>query len=122
MAAHRLARYQSKGIAPRDSGVHLAGAPDCETRGPEQVYLASSDLLHTHLALAGMCFDSYYYLALQEPPTVKQGGQAAPQGWPSAGSITYDNVTAAYRPGLPPALSNLSFTIEVCITPICAVG
>ena len=53
---------------------------------------------------------------------MKQGGQAAPQGWPSAGSITYDNVTAAYRPGLPPVLSNLSFTIQVCITPLRTVS
>ena len=51
--------------------------------------------------------------ALQEPPTVKQGGGVPPEGWPFVGSITYDNVTAAYRPGLPPVLSNLSFTIQV---------
>ncbi len=50
---------------------------------------------------------------LQEPPTVKQGGGAAPAGWPASGTITYENVTASYRPGLPPVLSNLSFTIQV---------
>ena len=50
---------------------------------------------------------------LQEPPTVKQGGKAPPANWPSVGTITYENVTAAYRPGLPPDLSNLSFTIQV---------
>ncbi|DBA75192.1 TPA: hypothetical protein ACH3X1_010497 [Trebouxia sp. C0004] len=48
----------------------------------------------------------------QEPPTVKQGGGAAPAGWPASGTITYENVTASYRPGLPPVLSNLSFTIQ----------
>jgi len=44
---------------------------------------------------------------------VKQGGGAAPAGWPASGTITYENVTASYRPGLPPVLSNLSFTIQV---------
>lgn len=55
---------------------------------------------------------------LQEPPTVKQGGGTPPAGWPASGTITYENVTAAYRPGLPPVLSNLSFTIQVCATPL----
>lgn len=44
---------------------------------------------------------------------MKQGGGTPPAGWPASGTITYENVTAAYRPGLPPVLSNLSFTIEV---------
>lgn len=44
---------------------------------------------------------------------MKQGGGAAPAGWPASGTITYENVTASYRPGLPPVLSNLSFTIQV---------
>lgn len=48
----------------------------------------------------------------QEPPTVKQGGAAPPAGWPATGAITYENVTASYRPGLPPVLSDLSFTIQ----------
>ena len=50
---------------------------------------------------------------MQEPPTVKQGGAAPPAGWPATGAITYENVTASYRPGLPPVLSDLSFTIQV---------
>lgn len=50
---------------------------------------------------------------MQEPPTVKQGGGAPPPGWPATGTITYENVTASYRPGLPPVLSDLSFTIQV---------
>ena len=49
---------------------------------------------------------------------VMQGGAAAPVGWPSRGSITYENVTASYRPGLPPVLSNLSFTIQVSLQPV----
>ena len=66
--------------------------------------------------LAGSCVCALFsdWLSwLQEPPTVKQGGGAAPAGWPASGSITYENVTASYRPGLPPVLSNLSFTIQV---------
>ncbi len=60
-----------------------------------------------------MRFVSDWLSWLQEPPTVKQGGGAAPAGWPASGTITYENVTASYRPGLPPVLSNLSFTIQV---------
>ena len=33
-------------------------------------------------------------------------------GWPSAGRIQYQGVTAIYRPGLPPVLRDLSFAIE----------
>lgn len=40
------------------------------------------------------------------------GGPAPPPGWPSTGAITYSNVTASYRPGLPPVLVDLSFHIE----------
>lgn len=34
-------------------------------------------------------------------------------GWPSAGRIEYRGVSAIYRPGLPPVLRDLSFTLEV---------
>ena len=79
--------------------------------------LTAAEAKVSGLALYWQAVQSCY--VLQEPPTVKQGGQAPPEGWPSAGSITYDNVTAAYRPGLPPVLSNLSFTIQVI--PVCSV-
>ena len=49
----------------------------------------------------------------QEPPRVADGGGAPPSGWPSAGSLEYCGVTACYRPGLPPVLNDLSFTLEV---------
>ncbi|KAL4424666.1 hypothetical protein ABPG77_004473 [Micractinium sp. CCAP 211/92] len=48
----------------------------------------------------------------QEPPTQAQGGPAPPPGWPSAGRIEYRGVSAIYRPGLPPVLRDLSFTLE----------
>lgn len=50
---------------------------------------------------------------------MKQGGVAPPDGWPARGTITYQNVTASYRPGLSPVLSNLSFTIQVCDHLLC---
>lgn len=52
---------------------------------------------------------------LQEPPTVAQGGGKPPSDWPSGGTIDYRDVTAIYRPGLPPVLKDLSFTIQVCV-------
>lgn len=39
------------------------------------------------------------------------GGAAPPKGWPSSGAITFEGVTASYRPGLPPVLRDLSFHI-----------
>jgi len=45
----------------------------------------------------------------QEPPTLAGGGGAPPEGWPSAGALHYDHVTAVYRPGLPAVLRNISF-------------
>ena len=34
-------------------------------------------------------------------------------GWPNAGKVEYRGVTAIYRPGLPPVLRDLTFTLEV---------
>ena len=35
------------------------------------------------------------------------------RGWPTEGAIVYDRVSASYRPGLPPVLRELTFSIEV---------
>ena len=35
-----------------------------------------------------------------------------PTGWPAEGRIEYEGVTAIYRPGLPPVLRNLTFTVQ----------
>ncbi|KAL4420399.1 hypothetical protein ABPG75_010055 [Micractinium tetrahymenae] len=48
----------------------------------------------------------------QEPPTEALGGPKPPPGWPSAGRIEYRQVSAIYRPGLPPVLRDLTFTLE----------
>ncbi|PRW21108.1 multidrug resistance-associated 1 isoform X3 [Chlorella sorokiniana] len=48
----------------------------------------------------------------QEPATLAQGGAAPAKGWPAAGLIEYQGVTAIYRPGLPPVLRNLTFTVQ----------
>ena len=42
-----------------------------------------------------------------------QGGGKPPSDWPAGGRIEYEKVTAVYRPGLPPVLRGLSFTIPV---------
>lgn len=47
----------------------------------------------------------------QEPPTVERGGGAPPPGWPSLGALQYEEVTAVYRPGLPPVLRDISFSL-----------
>lgn len=62
-----------------------------------------------------------------EAPTVAEGGGQAPAGWPAkpqvpsaesqAGApaqvpaLVFENVTAAYQPGLQPVLSNLTFKL-----------
>lgn len=48
----------------------------------------------------------------REPPTQDEGGSLPPSGWPSKGSLSYEDVSVAYRPGLPPVLKDLSFGIE----------
>ena len=49
----------------------------------------------------------------QEPPTLAMGGPPPPPGWPGPGGagVDFDRVTAAYRPGLPPVLRGVTFTI-----------
>ncbi|GIM00727.1 hypothetical protein Vretimale_5639, partial [Volvox reticuliferus] len=44
-----------------------------------------------------------------EAPRVAEGGGSPPPGWPKSGAITYQDVTAVYRPGLPSVLRDLSF-------------
>lgn len=43
---------------------------------------------------------------------LKEGGAAPPKGWPSSGALSYFNVTACYRPGLPPVLKDLTFSLK----------
>ena len=47
----------------------------------------------------------------QEPPTVADGGAPPPPNWPSLGAVQYDEVTAVYRPGLPPVLRDITFSL-----------
>ena len=49
------------------------------------------------------------------PPST-YGASGMCRGWPTAGAIVYDRVSASYRPGLPPVLRDLCFSIEVCLT------
>ncbi|KAM7524856.1 hypothetical protein LguiA_014758 [Lonicera macranthoides] len=46
-----------------------------------------------------------------EGPTVIEGSRPPP-GWPSDGSIKFEDVVLRYRPELPPVLHGLSFTIS----------
>ena len=43
---------------------------------------------------------------------LKEGGKPPQPGWPSSGALSYHNVTASYRPGLPPVLRNLTFSLQ----------
>lgn len=45
-----------------------------------------------------------------EAPTVIDG-KRPPPGWPSSGSIMFEDVVLRYRPELPPVLHGLSFTV-----------
>ena len=48
--------------------------------------------------------------AAQEPPLIGEpGGDAPPPGWPRSGELMFDQVTATYRPGLPPVLREVTF-------------
>ncbi|KAG2425890.1 hypothetical protein HYH02_014893 [Chlamydomonas schloesseri] len=46
-----------------------------------------------------------------EPPRLAEGGAAPPEGWPRSGALEYEDVTAVYRPGLPPVLRGISFRL-----------
>ncbi|KAL5577348.1 hypothetical protein UlMin_019047 [Ulmus minor] len=48
-----------------------------------------------------------------EAPAIIEGNRP-PQGWPLSGSIKFEGVVLRYRPGLPPVLHGLSFTISPC--------
>ncbi|XP_057971356.1 ABC transporter C family member 2 [Malania oleifera] len=45
-----------------------------------------------------------------EAPSVIESNRPSP-GWPSSGSITFEDIVLRYRPELPPVLHGLSFTI-----------
>eukprot|EP00887_Chlorella_sp_A99_P004200 scaffold15.g4200.t1 len=53
----------------------------------------------------------HYTQLPQEPPTVAAGGPKPPASWPAGGALEYQDVTAIYRPGLPPVLHGLSFNL-----------
>nr|GEX49465.1 ABC transporter C family member 12-like [Tanacetum cinerariifolium] len=46
-----------------------------------------------------------------EAPSVVENNRPPP-GWPSSGLVEFENVAFRYRPGLPPVLHNLSFSIS----------
>ncbi|KAG2423828.1 hypothetical protein HXX76_014988 [Chlamydomonas incerta] len=46
-----------------------------------------------------------------EPPAVAEGGGQPPPGWPRSGALRFDDVSAAYQPGLPPVLRGLTFAV-----------
>lgn len=46
-----------------------------------------------------------------EAPAVIESNRP-PHGWPSSGSIKFEDVILRYRPGLPPVLHGLSFTVS----------
>ena len=48
-----------------------------------------------------------------EPARVCDGAPASPPDWPSGGRVAFEGVSACYRPGLPPVLRDLSFTVPV---------
>ena len=58
----------------------------------------------------------YTRLPAEVPPRVAEGGGTPPPGWPAGGRLVFENVSARYRPGLPPVLSDISFTLEVPVT------
>lgn len=63
----------------------------------------------------------YTRLPTEVPPRVAEGGGTPPKGWPGGGRLVFDGVSARYRPGLPPVLSGLSFTVEVLSHPVSCV-
>ncbi len=53
----------------------------------------------------------------QEPPTVAEGGAPPPNdAWPRPGHLVWERVTSRYRPGLPPALRGVSFSLRAGTT------
>ena len=48
-----------------------------------------------------------------EPPRCADGAPRPPPEWPSAAQLEFEGVSACYRPGLPPVLSDLTFAVPV---------
>ncbi|KAG2430853.1 hypothetical protein HXX76_009827 [Chlamydomonas incerta] len=46
-----------------------------------------------------------------EPPRVAEGGGQPPAGWPRTGALHFQDVSAAYQPGLPPVLRGVTFSV-----------
>ncbi|XP_065882175.1 ABC transporter C family member 2-like [Euphorbia lathyris] len=53
---------------------------------------------------------TYIDLPSEAPPIIE--GNRPPPGWPSSGSIKFEDVVLRYRPELPPVLHGLSFTVS----------
>lgn len=47
-----------------------------------------------------------------EIETEPEDGKEAPAAWPAEGKIEVDNLSVAYKDGLPPVLKNLNFTVR----------
>jgi ATP-binding cassette subfamily C (CFTR/MRP) protein 1 len=61
---------------------------------------------------------AYAELRVEAPPIVAEA--RPPPGWPHAGAISIRNLTARYRPGLPPVLSGVSVEIPAgCRVGVC---
>ncbi|XP_073003248.1 ABC transporter C family member 2-like [Typha latifolia] len=78
-----------------------------------------TNLLTSSLRLASLAENSlnaverigtYVDLPSEAPPVMESN--RPPPGWPSPGSIKFENVVLRYRPELPPVLHGISFTIE----------
>ncbi|XP_062162979.1 ABC transporter C family member 2-like [Alnus glutinosa] len=78
-----------------------------------------TSLLTTVLRLASLAENSlnavervgtYIDLPSEAPPIIESN--RPPPGWPSSGSIKFEDVVLRYRPELPPVLHGLSFTIS----------
>ncbi|XP_050221778.1 ABC transporter C family member 2-like [Mercurialis annua] len=52
---------------------------------------------------------TYIELESEAPPVIE--GNRPPPGWPSSGSIKFEDVVLRYRPELPPVLHGLSFSV-----------
>lgn len=52
-----------------------------------------------------------YTVLEKEAPSVSEGADPGPRGWPRKGDIECVNVSSRYREGLPPVLNDISFKI-----------
>jgi ABC-type multidrug transport system fused ATPase/permease subunit len=85
--------------------------------------LASSALLHFCQGLRTSLLGVASYSSSSVPPLVSYTPRSVvpPGEWPHFGGITFESVTLCYRPSLPPALRDVSFTIAPRER-ICVVG